>query len=486
MIPTEKINYSNLGNFRFRKIGKDNLITNESGEWMFLSNKQFDTFLSNKLSSKSPEYANLLGKGFLKANKKRIGNLAGKYLHMNSSVLQGPSLFIFVLTLRCNHRCLYCQITPESPEKKGFDMSQKTAKQGVDLAFETPSSYVQIEFQGGEPLLNWPTLKFIVRYAKKVNKIKKKKLGISLVSNLVLMDKEKLDFLINEGVQISCSFDGPAKVHDKNRIYLNGKSSYVIVSKRIKEIRKQLAKKGEKETDSLGAILTISRFSLPFYKEIIDEYIELGFERIALRPLSPFGLEKKTVSSIGYSAKEFIDFYKKSMDYILEINKNGRLFIEMNTQYALVKILKGTDPNYTELKSPCGAAIGQLAFNYDGGIYSCDEGRMASRMGFENFKLGRLGKNRLRDVIDNETVKTLCVSSCLDSQVACQDCAYKPYCGTCPVANFLEYGNIFPQINNTDKCKIYKNMFDYIFTNLKNKKNRAIFESWLSKRNDID
>ena len=362
-------------------------------------------------------------------------------------------------------------------------MSKKTAKQAVELAFETPSQFIRIEFQGGEPLLNWPVLKFIVEYAKRINKAKNKNLEISLVSNLVLMDKKKLGFLIKEEVQISCSLDGPNKIHDKNRIYLKGKSSHKVVSQKIKEIKKikKIVEKTRetKSSDYFSAILTVSKFSLPFSKEIIDEYIKNGFQSIFIRPLSPFGLEKKTVDLISYSAEDFIDFYKKSMDYILKINKNGQRFIEVSACYILTKIVQGSDPNYLEMKSPCGAAIGQLAFNYNGEIYSCDEGRMASRMGFENFKLGKLGKNKLKDIIDNETVKTLCISSCLDSQVACQNCAYKAYCGTCPVANFLEYSNIFPQISGTDRCKINKAMFDYFFTKIKNRQNKAIFESWI-------
>lgn len=484
MISKDKIDYARLGNFRFKMLGGQVLLTNDSGEWIFVTKKNFDYFLAGKIKKGHKEYEKLQEKGFIKPDKKTIAKLAGKYLSINYSNNQGPTLFIFVITLRCNHRCLYCQVTPEPPEKKGFDMSKADAKKAVDFAFETPSPFLRIEFQGGEPLLNWPVLQFIVKYSKEVNKQKRKKLRISLVSNLTLMDKEKLKFLLNEGVQISCSFDGPAKVHDKNRIYLKGKSSYAEVQKKITEIKKEIEKRGgEKikgDEGTFNGVLTVSKFSLPFYKEIIDEYVKLGFKRIALRPLSPFGLERKMIDHIGYSPEEFMIFYKKAMEYIIDLNKKGKKIIEINSRYMLTKILKNDDPNYFEMKSPCGAAIGQMAFNYDGGIYACDEGRMASRMGHENFKLGMLGKNYMKSAIDNETVKTICLSSCLDSHIGCQNCVYKAYCGTCPVANFLEYGTIFPQITNTDKCKVNKAMFDYIFQEIKDKKNIAVFESWFN------
>lgn len=481
-----KINSKRLGDFRFKKIGKDYLITNDIGNWQYLSAENFKRFLNAKISQKEKIYQELSEKGFIDLNKKNLSGLSAQYLNLNRSVFGGPTLFIMVLTLRCNHRCLYCQITPEGEKAKGVDMTESIAKKAIDLIFRAPSKFISIEFQGGEPILNWPVLKFIVKYAKEVNKEKNKNLNISLVSNLTLLDDKKLKFLLNEDVHLSCSFDGPAKVHNKNRIILNKeKNSYKIVVGKIKKIQKAIklkrVKSKNKFVDNLNAILTISKFSLPYYKEIIDEYIKMGFDNIFIRPLSPFGLQRQTLNIISYQAEEFIDFYKKSMDYILELNPRGRFFVERTAYYALEKILKNKDPNYLELRSPCGAGIGQMAFNYDGGIFTCDEGRMAARMGYENFKLGEVESNNYNQLIDNETTKTMCLASCLDNQFSCLNCAYKPYCGICPVANFIEYGTIFPQISNTDKCKINKAMFDYLFLKMRNKKYKAIFENWLNK-----
>ena len=121
MISNDKIDYTKLGNFRFRKIGDSILLTNDSGDWMFTSEKIFDNFLAGKLKKDSKECDEFKEKGFIKPDKKTMTRLAGKYLSINHSNNQGPALFIFVITLRCNHKCLYCQVTPESPDKKGFD-----------------------------------------------------------------------------------------------------------------------------------------------------------------------------------------------------------------------------------------------------------------------------------------------------------------------------------------------------------------------------
>lgn len=478
MISSKKIKYENFSNFRFAKLNKKYLLTNDVGRWVFLEKNEFERFLVGDLKRNTLLYDRLRKEGFLKNKKTEISVYAEKYLRLISSLAQGPSLFVFVLTLQCNHRCLYCQATPERKGTKGFDMSRAVAKKAVDFMFESPSPFIRIEFQGGEPLLNWPVLKYIVKYAKKINIAKKKNMEISLVTNLTLIDDEKMAYLLKENVSISVSFDGPENVHNKNRIYLDGKKgSYGVLIKNLKKIRNEIVEK--KQNGKIGATLTATRFSLPYPKETVDDYRKNGFDSIFLRPLSPFGLQRKTVDIIGYKAEEFIEFYEKALDYILELNLAGEKFIEQNAQFALRKILNQDDHFYYEMRSPCGAGIGQVAFDYDGEVYTCDEGRMAQRMGFDNFRLGSVKKNTYGKIIDNEVTRTMCLGSSLDNQAGCNDCVYKPYCGICPLANFIECGTIFPQIPNTDKHKINKALFDYLFIKLGDNKYRKIFESWL-------
>lgn len=479
-----KIKYTENVNFRFGKLGNEYLLTDDIGKWIFLSEKEFRLLIENRFSKKSALYEKLKENGFVSDKKNRLAEYASEYLRFNRSLLQGPSLFMFVVTLQCNHRCLYCQATPERRGATGFDMDKKSAKKSVDLMFRTTSNQVGIEFQGGEPLLNWPIVKYIIKYAKTLNKTERKDLKISIVTNLTLMDDEKLVYLLKEGVSISCSLDGPQYVHDKNRIYLDGKGgSHKPLVKNIKKVQAAInsekAKHKDGFVDNINGILTVTRFSLAYPKEIVDEYRERGFNNLFIRQLSPFGLERQTLGLIGYSAEEFIAFYKQAMDYILEINLKGELFIERTTFIALKKILKNQDPAYYEMRSPCGAGIGQMAFNYDGKVFTCDEGRMAERMGYDNFQIGDVENSRYAEVIDNEVTRTMCLASSLENHAGCSDCVYKPYCGICPLANFIECGTIFPQIYNTDRHKINKAMFDYIFTKLKNPEYRKVFESWL-------
>jgi len=103
-------------------------------------------------------------------------------------------------------------------------------------------------------------------------------------------------------------------------------------------------------------------------------------------------------------------------------------------------------------------------------------------LGEETFCLGDIGKISYNDVISHPTIKAICLASCLDN-LACDSCVYKPYCGTCPVLNYAEFGNIFPQLPNSSRCQIYQGIFDYLFKKIKeNDKIKAILKEWSTSR----
>ncbi len=479
---------SHLGNIRFRKIENDYVVTNDCGDWVHLQENDFQRLLNNTIQKNEDLYTQLKDKQFIninRADRDKLAEQATKYLNLHRSAYTGTSLFLIILTLRCNQTCLYCQSTPENCDSAGYDMTEATGKKALDLIFQGPSHNIHIEFQGGEPLLNWPVLTYMVTYAQHLAQIHQKRMKLTVISNLLLLDDEKLKFLLDNNVSIVTSLDGPACVHDKNRPYLGNRKSHALVVKQIKKVSKAIIEKRKSSpgqfVDQLNAITTITKFSLPYAKEIVDQYVSLGFNNIFVRPLNPFGLERKTHKLIGYKSEQFISFYKRALNYILKLNLEGTFFLERNAFFGLSKILKNTDPCFYDMRNPCGASIGQMAFNFDGAIYSCDEGRMSSRMGYGNFQIGHVNTSRYTDLIDNEVTKTLCLSSCLDNHASCADCVYKPYCGVCPLVNFVEYGTIFPQIPATDSCRIKMATFDLLFTKLKNPKIKSVFELWFKQ-----
>jgi len=472
-----KADIRKVGFFRFKELNKNYLLTNDVGFYISLTPLQFKNFIEGKLDKGSTIYKELREKGFTKdlsvIEKEKLINV---YRSRNFGLFRpGPSLHIVVLTLRCNFKCVYCQVASELPNKKEYDMTLSTAKQTVDFIFKTPVHSFTIEFQGGEPLLNWPALKFIVEYARKKSKTEEKDLKISLVSNLTLMTDEKLRFLMKNGVDICTSLDGPEELHNKNRPWTKG-NGYKKTTYWIRRIKEKLLNEEVSRRSYFSALITVSRNSLRYPKEIIEEYLRWGFPGVHLRPLTYLGFAKAPGNKISYSAEEFMDFWRKAMDYIISLNKDGIFFQERETKIMLQKILTNKDPGYTDLMSPCGAALSQIAYNYNGDIYTCDEGRMFRD---DTFLIGNVEKGSYKGTVVNNKVKTMLTSSCLEN-TACDYCAYKPYCGVCPVRNYVYYGNLFPQMKNTDWCKIKTAQFDYIFGKMKDEETREIFERWVS------
>lgn len=447
-----------LNHIRPKKIKDGFLITTDYGSWVYLTDEEYEQLKQNKVTD--PLFSVLKEKGII-LNETNMKNVVHDYRQKCAYLFQGTSLHIIIPTLRCNLNCIYCHSKSKPENAKGYDMSEGTAKKTVDFIFQTPSKAVTIEFQGGEPLLNFDIVKFIVNYARKLNIKHQKDLKFDLVTNLTLMNDEILDFITKNKVGLCTSLDGCREVHNKNRQQYDKTTSW------IKKIKQRY---------SIKVMPLTTKHSLPHYKEIIDEYINLGLNTIWVKPLNKLGYAKENWEKIGITAEEFLDFWKKSLEYIIQLNK--KTFLRENaTLIILRKILKKEGYNFTDLQSPCGAAIAQLAYNHEGVIYPCDEGRA-----FDIFKLGTVD-NTYKEILTSKNTLSM-VESSINDNPACERCAYKPYCGLCPVCSYSEAGTIMTKVPN-QRCKILSEMFDYIFEKLISDQDyRQVFLNWLENKPD--
>lgn len=480
MLSVEKINNlrsDKLGFFRFKKFEDDTyLITNDIGKYNFFTKEEFFLFIEWKIESWE-KYEELLKNWFIKKEGFEK-DMAYAYAQKNHFLAYGPSLHIIVTTLRCNHKCQYCHAAVAPMEAKNMDMTKETADKVLDAIFHTSSPWVTIEFQGGESLVNWDITKYIVEQAKIRSMHLKKSLQLALVSNLTLMDEEKLSYLIDNGVYISTSLDGDEEVHNYNRTFLGG-NSFEKVTYWIKRINEEYKKRNIEQ--KVWALLTVTKKALPKYREIIDTYVELGLDGVFIRPLNPYGFAEVDLKNLGYTIEEFFDFYRKSMEYIIELNKKGVLFREQLTNIYLAKIFRPKDPNFMDNRSPCGACIWQVAYNYDGKIYSCDEGRMLGRMGDDNFMMTRLqetGAETYKNMIESETTKIMVQASTIDGLPWYNESVYKPYIWVCPIHAYKTSGSLIPNYAKDKKRQLDCMILDFIFDKLRNKEVKKIFENW--------
>lgn len=436
--------------YRYKRFGDKYLVTVDNGAWVFLSKSELLELESKNLDD---SLLSKLEDALIIKTPDNIDEFDDKHFRSHWYRGNGTSLHIMIPTLRCNHTCKYCYAFRKTEDSKGYDMDKKTAEAAVDFVFQSPAKNLVIEFSGGEPLLRFDIIKHIINKANLLKKKTGKELGFALVTNGSLLDEEKFEFLKANRVGICFSLDGPKELHDYQRkINDPTKSSYEEVVSKIKWLKNQ------KKYRFVFAIPVITKKSLEKWDKIIDEYVKLGIPVYRFKYLSHFGFasNKKVWGELGYSSEEFIAAWKKTLNYILELNKKGVRELENFTLNILRKLLAPLDPGFAEMQAPCGAVIGQLVYNYDGNIYPCDEART-----FPDLKLGRFDEISYSEALEHPITQTMISSSSLVE--SCYNCVYYPFCGTCPLETYKMKGCFITNIPNSYRCRIHKEMFDYIF-----------------------
>ena len=460
-----------LNFFNFKKLNDRFLLTNDFGKYMFLDERGFKKLLQKQIDVESEIGRTLIDKKIIYTDSDLDFTSQNRYLlreykhYMNLST----SLHIFVVTTSCNMSCVYCQAN-NGEKCSDLYMNYEIAENAVDIALQSPTKYLTFEFQGGEPLLNFDVMKHIVEYAecKKGNHI----IEYNIVSNLTLIADEIINFFVQYKFGVSTSLDGSKALHNINRPFKGGGETYDKVSQAIAKLRDN--------NIHVGAIETTSVYSFDYSKEIIDTYKNMGFDSIFIRPLTPLGKATRGWDKIGYDPEKFVEFYKKTFKYLLQINKGGYYLKEVHASLLLNKIFGGS-VNYMDLRSPCGAGVGQLAYYSDGNIFTCDEGRMLYEMGDDTFCLGNVFNCSYNDLVSSGICKTVCVSSVLESIPSCTDCVYQPYCGTCPVVNYALEKDVIEKYPRGYRCRIYSGILDCIFDILKEEDadDISILKSWI-------
>lgn len=465
--------------FRFMRLDNNTvLLTNDLGEFKIILAQEFDLLIEKKLNTTSPEYLDLRAKYFVSDNRaaehSRI--MASKY-RTKKSFLEGfTKLHIFVVSLRCDHSCPYCQVSRQSEDKIKYDMTQEMAFRSVDLMLSVPAKAITCEFQGGEPLLNFSLIEEIIGYTQERNRKIGKSIEFVICTNLSALTDMQLEYCRTHNVKISTSVDGPPFLHDKNRPFSRG-SSHAVVERNLKRAQEALG------LQQVSALMTTTRDSLVYPREIINEYVRLNLGSIVLRSLSPFGFAVKTMKAIGYSSQEFVQFYKTALDYILEINRNGQPFSEGYTTLLLQKVLTPFSTGYVDLQSPAGAGFGVVVYNYDGEVYASDEARMLAEMNDPSFRLGNVLENSFEEIFFGPRMQALASASCNESLAGCAECAFQPYCGADPVYHYATQGDMFGNRAASGFCKknmaIIRHIFDLLHK--KDPQIEDIFWSWINQ-----
>lgn len=457
--------------------GDEYVITNQVGEFDVIDRPRLKDFIEHKLPHGDPRYNRLKAKHFLIDDDSEVAlDLLALKARTKLQHLAGfTALHIFVVSLRCEHSCPYCQVSRQSDDRVAYDMTAETAEKALAMVFKSPSPSIKIEFQGGEPLLNFPIIKYVVRRALEINGEEKRHLQFVIATNLALVTDEILVFCRDNEILISTSLDGPQDLHNKNRPRPGGDS----YEKAVEGIRKAREFLGH---DRVGALMTTTARSLPRVNDIIDEYVRLRFDGIFLRPLSPYGFAIKTKSFAAYNEDVWLDFYKQGLSRIIELNRSGTPFIEFFAATLLTKMLTPTNPGYVDMMNPAGIGIAVLVYNYDGDVYASDEGRMLAEMGDKKFRLGNLHTDSYESIMLSDVLLDAAEESFTISAPMCSECAFEPYCGAEPVYHYATQGDFVGRKPSSGFCKRNTAIFKHLITLMRGAPDiRVMFQRWATR-----
>lgn len=465
--------------FRFeRSRSKDQevILVNECGEYMLLNDHDLEDFVNHRLSPNSSAYTRLRRSGFLvDSESTSSARLSALKLRTRYKYLpEFTGLHMFVVTLRCNQSCPYCQVSRQSEDRAAFDMSVSTAEKALRHVFKSPNINIKIEFQGGESLLNFDLIKFIFARANELNieLPQPKNLQFVAATNLTFLTKEIIDFFGANDILFSTSIDGPEDIHNSNRPY-KGANAFNTVCENIRLIQRTLGH------DKVSALMTTTARSIGRVEQIVDQYVALGFEGIFLRPLSPYGFAIKTKTYYDYSAEEWFQFYAEGLEYILRLNKNGLRFTEYYTSLLLQKMTSHNNTGYVNLQSPAGSGIMGVIYDYNGKIYASDEGRMMAQMQDDSFCIGSVD-DTFEEVFLGERLFGMLDESISQSSPQCSDCAFLPWCGSDPEYHWSTQRDAVGHKAFSGFCKKNMAIFHHLIERLeRNDEYSKILRSWV-------
>lgn len=348
----------------------------------------------------------------------------------------------------CNMRCRYCFADEGAYHSKRERMDLETAKKAVDFLIANSGNrkVLEMDFFGGEPLMNLDVLKQTVYYAKEQGAKVGKKFLFTTTTNALLLNDETIEFFNAEMENVVLSLDGRKEVHDAIRKSVNGKGTFDVI---IEKIKRFVSLRGEKSYYVRG---TFTAKNLDFGKDVLF-IAEQGVDSISMEPVVTDipDLQIKD-EHIGAIEKE----YENLCEEYLKCHKQGKGF---NFFHFNIDLEGG--PCLSKRVSACGAGNEYFSVTPNGDLYPCHQ-----FAGDENFKMGNVTDGILRTDI-REKFK----NSCLFTRKKCGDCFAKFICsGGCNANNYHFNGDIDEPYETT--CAMMKKRIECAMHILAEKKTR--------------
>ncbi len=345
-------------------------------------------------------------------------SMAGELKQKTAGVVKALCLHI---AHTCNLNCEYCFASQGKYHGERAVMSFEVGKRALDFLVENSGTRhnLEVDFFGGEPLMNFDVVKQLVAYARSIEKEKGKNFRFTLTTNGLLIDDDVIDFANRECANVVLSLDGRKEVHDRYRVDYAGNGSWERI---VPKFQKLVEARGHKNYYMRGTFTHEN----PDFLEDIKEMLDLGFSELSMEPVVSAPGDKSELTEEDLPI--VLEQYEKLAELMLERDKEGKPF----TFYHYMIDLTGGPCIYKRI-SGCGSGTEYMAVTPWGDLYPCHQ-----FVGEEKFKLG--------DIYNGVTNKeTQCeFANCnVYARPDCRDCWAKLYCsGGCAANAYHSTGSV--------------------------------------------
>lgn len=317
----------------------------------------------------------------------------------------------------CNLRCEYCFAAKGDFGTGRELMSLETAKRAIDFLIERSANRhnLEVDFFGGEPLMNFDVVKQTVEYARSIEKQHDKNFRFTITTNGLLLTDDKIDFINKEMANVVLSLDGRKEVNDKLRVSPNGQGSFDVI---VPKYQKLVKERGDKDYYVRG---TFTKNNLDFTNDVI-KMAELGFDQLSVEPVV-------SDEKLDYSIKEadlprVFEEYEALAKEMIKRKREGRCFnffhfmVDLDQGPCAIKRLRG-----------CSCGNEYIAVTPNGDIYPCHQ-----FVGHDQWRMGNVVKNTFSDEIKNKFAKNN-----IYTKEKCKNCWAKFFCSGGCNANSWQY-----------------------------------------------
>ena len=321
----------------------------------------------------------------------------------------------------CNLNCSYCFASQGKYHGDRALMSFEVGKQALDflVAHSGTRHNLEVDFFGGEPLMNFDVVKQLVAYARSIEKAAGKNFRFTLTTNGMLIDDDVIDFANREMSNVVLSLDGRKEIHDRFRVDYAGKGSWERI---VPKFQKLVQARGGKNYYMRG---TFTHANPDFLKDI-QQMLDLGFTELSMEPVVCAADDPSALTEADRAV--VMEQYEKLAELMLQRDKEGKPF----TFYHYMIDLKGGPCIYKRI-SGCGSGTEYMAVTPWGDLYPCHQ-----FVGDEKFRLGDIWHG-----VDNHAIQDEFASCNVYAHEECRDCWARLYCsGGCAANAYHATGSV--------------------------------------------